>query len=69
MPSDSKKREQARKKEAQKKRNQKITVITKDTPVDEEAKTNGQYGTNGIANGISNGATNGATIELTEEGK
>lgn len=57
MPSDSKKREQARKKEAQKKRTQKIaTVTTKD---DEKVTTNG----------TANGATNGAPVELTEEGK
>lgn len=57
MPSDSKKREQARKKEAQKKRNQKITTVsTKDT--------NDERPTNGTTNGD---ATNG--VELTEEGK
>lgn len=65
MPSDSKKREQARKKEAQKKRNQKITVITKDSQADEETKTNGvANGTNGTTNGNTNGE-----VELTEEGK
>lgn len=64
MPSDSKKREQQRKKDAQKKRNQKITVITKDSQ-DEEAQTNGT--TNGFTNGT-NGTTNGAPVELTEDG-
>lgn len=59
MPSDSKKREQARKKEAQKKRNQKIaTVASKDA--------NDEILTNGTTNGD---ATNGAPVELTEEGK
>lgn len=57
MPSDSKKREQARKKEAQKKRNQKIaTVASKDT--------NDEKPTNGTTNGV----TNGDPVELTEEG-
>lgn len=54
MPSDSKKREQARKKEAQKKRSQKITTVT--------SKDEATNGTNGEA-------TNGAPVELTEEGK
>lgn len=70
MPSDSKKREQARKKEAQKKRNQKITVITKEDL--EDAKTNGENGvtTNGTTNGVTtNGTTNGGPVELTEEGE
>lgn len=56
MPSDSKKREQARKKDAQKKRNQKITTVGKD----ENEPT-----TNGTTNGAS---TNGAPVEMTEEG-
>lgn len=38
MPSDAKKRDQARKKEAQKKRNQKIISVNGSTP---EATTNG----------------------------
>lgn len=58
MPSDSKKREQARKKEAQKKRNQKITTVT-------SKDTNDEKPTNGTTNGD---ATNGS-VELTEEGK
>ncbi len=52
MPSDAKKRDQARKKEAQKKRNQKIMSVngsSTDTPQ-------------------TNGTTNGAPVELTEEG-
>jgi len=53
MPSDSKKREQARKKEAQKNRGKKITTVTSK----DEA-------TNGTTNGA---ATNGAAVELTEE--
>lgn len=58
MPSDSKKREQARKKEAQKSRSKKITPVT--SSKDEEK----------IANGTTNGtATNGAPVELTEDGK
>lgn len=61
MPSDSKKREQARKKDAQKKRSQKITVVTKDSQQDEEVKVNG-------VNGTTNGTTNGGPVELTEEG-
>lgn len=64
MPSDSKKREQARKKDAQKKRGQKIVQITKDTPADDELR-NGVNGTNGLTNG----ATNGGPVELTEEGE
>lgn len=58
MPSDSKKREQARKKDAQKKRNQKITTVTKDD--------------DNVVNGTANGtASNGTApiVELTEEGK
>lgn len=62
MPSDSKKREQARKKDAQKKRGQKITVITKDSQQDEEVKANG-------VNGTTNGHTNGSPAPMTEEGK
>lgn len=65
MPSDSKKREQARKKEAQKKRGQKIVQITKDTQADDEVNTNGVNGTNGVTNGV----TNGGPVELTEEGE
>lgn len=57
MPSDSKKREQARKKEAQKKRNQKITSVN---GKDDEKPTNGT--TNGDA-------TNGAAVEMTEDGE
>lgn len=57
MPSDSKKREQQRKKDAQKKRNQKIATVTSK---DDEKPTNGT--TNGVA-------TNGTAVELTEEGK
>ena len=52
MPSDAKKRDAARKKEAAKKRNQKI-VITKNGETPNE---------NGTA------TTNGAPVELTEEG-
>lgn len=57
MPSDSKKREQARKKEQQKKRNQKIATVTK---TENEEKP---------VNGTTNGLTNGAPVELTEEGR
>lgn len=60
MPSDSKKREQARKKEAQKNRGKKIPSV---------ASTNDE--TNGTTNGTTtNGFTNGKAepIELTEEG-
>lgn len=54
MPSDAKKRDQARKKDAAKKRNQKIvTVSSKDAD-----KTNGDL-TNGAAE----------PVELTEDGK
>lgn len=52
MPSDAKKRDQARKKEAQKKRNQKIMSVGATTT--DEPKTNG--------------TTNGQSVELTEEG-
>lgn len=52
MPSDAKKRDQARKKEAQKKRNQKITVVN---GASTEAPT-------------TNGTTNVEPVELTEEG-
>ena len=41
MPSDSKKREQARKKDAQKKRGSKITTVT-------SKDANGTNGTNGV---------------------
>lgn len=58
MPSDSKKREQQRKKDAQKKRNQKIATVT-------SKDTNDEKPTNGTTNGV---ATNGAAVELTEEG-
>lgn len=58
MPSDSKKREQARKKEAQKNRNKKIATVT--------GETNGT--TNGTTNGVMTNGTNGAPVELTEEG-
>lgn len=58
MPSDSKKREQMRKKEAQKKRNQKITTVG--TSKDDEPSTNGT--TNGV---VTNGAPK---VEMTEEG-
>lgn len=73
MPSDSKKREQQRKKDAQKKRSNKITVITKDSLADDEVTTNGVNVTNGITNGTTNGLTNGTKtnggpVELTEEG-
>lgn len=44
MPSDSKKREQARKKDAQKKRGSKITTVTSK----EANGTNGTNGTNGV---------------------
>lgn len=53
MPSDAKKRDQARKKEAQKKRNQKIMSVNGSST--EPAKTNG--------------TTNGEPVEMTEEGK
>lgn len=52
MPSDAKKRDQARKKEAQKKRNQKIMSVNGSTA--DASKTNG--------------TTNGEPVELTEEG-
>lgn len=52
MPSDSKKREQARKKEAQKTRGKKIATVT---------SANG-------TNGVTTNGTNGAPVELTEEG-
>lgn len=72
MPSDSKKREQQRKKDAQKKRNQNFAVTTKDSQADEEITiTNGVKGTNGevTTNGTTNGTTsNGGPVELTEEG-
>lgn len=69
MPSDSKKREQQRKKDALKKRNQKGAVITKDSQADEEVTTNGVNGTtNGVTNGTTNGTTNGGPVEMTEEG-
>lgn len=58
MPSDSKKREQARKKDAQKKRNQKIATVPSSKD-DEKATTNG----------TTNGATNGGPVEMTEEGE
>lgn len=58
MPSDSKKREQARKKEAQKKRGQKITTVS-------SKDTNDEQPTNGTTNGV---ATNGGPTEMTEEG-
>lgn len=61
MPSDSKKREQQRKKDAQKKRNQKITTVT-------SKDTNDEKPTNGTTNGVADG-TNGTAVELTEEGK
>lgn len=53
MPSDAKKRDQARKKEAAKKRNQKITSVTSDEL---------QNGTNGV-----NGKGH-EPVELTEDG-
>lgn len=56
MPSDSKKREQARKKEAQKNRNKKIATVASASE------------TNGTTNGTTNGITNGTPVELTEEG-
>lgn len=60
MPSDSKKREQARKKEAQKKRNQKIATVPS------SKDTNDENATNGTTNGdVTNGAQ---TVEMTEEG-
>lgn len=52
MPSDAKKRDQARKKEAQKKRNQKIVAVA-GAPSDAPN---------------TNGTTNGESVELTEEG-
>lgn len=55
MPSDAKKRDAARKKEAAKKRNQKIVTVAKN---DEDVGPT----TNGTS------TTNGATVELTEEG-
>lgn len=60
MPSDSKKREQARKKEAQKNRNKKITTVTSTKDTNDEKLENGT--TNGV---VTNGAQN---IEMTDEG-
>lgn len=56
MPSDAKKRDQQRKKDAQKKRSNKIITVTSTKPSENE--TNG-----------TNGVTNGEPVELTEEGK
>lgn len=56
MPSDAKKRDAARKKEAAKKRNQKIVSVT----------ANGENGDSATTNGSA--ATNGEPVELTEEG-
>lgn len=55
MPSDAKKRDAARKKEAAKKRNQKIVSVG----------TNGDTGGDATTNGS---ASNGEPVELTEEG-
>lgn len=61
MPSDSKKREQARKKEAQKKRNnQKIPTVGSSKDASDEPTTNGT--TNGV---LTNGTK---TVEMTDEG-
>lgn len=56
MPSDAKKRDAARKKEAAKKRNQKIVTVAKN---DEDVGPT----TNGTS------VTNGTPVELTDEGK
>lgn len=53
MPSDAKKRDAARKKEAAKKRNQKITTVS---------SKDGEKATNGLTNGKE-------PVELTEDGK
>jgi len=58
MPSDSKKREQARKKEAQKKRNQKITSVSSKETNGSDAKP---------VDATTNGTTK--SVELTEEEK
>lgn len=60
MPSDSKKREQARKKEAQKKRTQKIPTVGSSKDTNDEPSTNGT--TNGA---ITNGTK---SVEMTEDG-
>lgn len=66
MPSDSKKREQQRKKDAQKKRNQNFAVNSKDTPEEEKKNLTITNGTN--TNGTTNNKINGGPVELTEEG-
>lgn len=53
MPSDAKKRDAARKKEAAKKRNQKITTVS--------SAKDGEKATNGLTNGKE-------PVELTEDG-